>query len=208
VAVERATEPGGGSERVGTVRNLFLEHGMRADAESRGSDPKRQPARALDEADGWRHPLVVVERDAALTPRAHRTGLFRRRLASSSSSVRVDAFVHRLRSRMFRGVERTPPGVRLGLFLVVGLVAVTISQIEYSGTQAERNRAVQQEAAAKQVTGELRRDNAILAKERDTARDSADAATHALEDATTDLRRWRQIAADRQRRADRTRRHR
>jgi hypothetical protein len=54
----------------------------------------------------------------------------------------------------------------------------------------------------------LRRDNAILAQERDTARDSADAATHALEDATADVRRWRGIAADRQRRADRTRRHR
>jgi hypothetical protein len=87
-------------------------------------------------------------------------------------------------------------------------VAVTISQIEYSGTQAQRDRAVRQAAAAKQVSGELRRDNAILAKERDTARDTADAATHALEEATADLRRWRRIAADRQRRADRARRHR
>src|SRR4051794_10846629 len=109
---------------------------------------------------------------------------------------------------MFIGVERASPRPRLGLFLVVGLVAVTISQIEDSGTQAERDRAVQRAAAAKQVAGELRRDNAILAQQRDSARESADAATHALKDATTDLRRWRRIAADRQRRADRARGHR
>jgi hypothetical protein len=211
VALERATEPGGGSERVGTFGNLFLEQAMRermrADAERRGFDPRREPARAREDVDGWREPLVVVERDAAVPSRAHREGLFRRGL-TASPFAQIDAFVHRLRARMARGVERTPSGVRLGLLLLVGLVAVTISQIEYSGTQAERDRAVQQEAAGKQVAGELRRDNAILAKERDTARDSADAATHALEDATTDLRRWRRIAADRQRRADRARRHR
>jgi hypothetical protein len=180
---------------------------MPADAERRGSDPKRALARARDDVDGWREPLVVVERDAAVTPRAHREGLLRRGLVSSAFA-QFDALAHRLRSRMFRGVEHTPPGVRLGLFLVVGLVAVTISQVEYSRTQAERDRAVRQAAAAKQVAGELRRDNAILAQERDTARDTADAVTHALEDATADLRRWRRIAADRQRRADRARRHR
>jgi hypothetical protein len=207
VAVERATEPGGGSERVEANGNLFLEQGIRADAERRGFDPSREPACARDDVDGWREPLVVVERDAAVASRAHREGLFRRGL-TASPFAQVDAFVQRLRARMVRGVERTPPGVRLGLFLVVGLVAVTISQIEYSGTQAQRDRAVRQAAAAKQVSGELRRDNAILAKERDTARDTADAATHALEEATADLRRWRRIAADRQRRADRARRHR
>jgi hypothetical protein len=211
VASERATEPGGESERAGTFGNLFLEQPMReriqADAERRGSDPNREPARATEDVDGRREPLVVVERDGAIPSRAHHEGQLRRGL-TASPFARVDASVHRLRSRMFRGVERTPPGLRLGLFLVVGLVAVTISQIEYSGTEAERDRAVQQAAAAKQVAGELRRDNAILANERDSARDSADAATHALQDATTDLRRWRRIAADRQRRADRARRHR
>jgi hypothetical protein len=93
--------------------------------------------------------------------------------------------------------------------LVVGLVAVTISQIEYSSTRAERDRAVRNAAEAKQVVVALRRDKAILARERDSARRNAGATAHALETATTDLRRWRRIAADRdKRRADRVRKHR
>jgi hypothetical protein len=54
----------------------------------------------------------------------------------------------------------------------------------------------------------LRRVNAVLVVERDSARRAADAAVHALQGAATDVRRWRRIAEDRTRRADRARRYR
>jgi hypothetical protein len=213
VAAERATEPGGGWEPVGASSNLFLEQGMRermpADAERRGSDSGREPARAIGHVDGRRAPLVVIERDADVMPRAHREQSIRRRLTwTSFAQVDADAWLRRFRERMVRGVERTPAGVRLGLLLIVGLVAVTISQVEYSVVRAERDRALRQAAAETRVVRELRHANSMLVRERETARRDVDAAAHALDDATTDLRRWRRIAISRERHPSRSRRHR
>ena len=199
MAVERATGPEGESERAGTFGNLFLEQGMRErmpeDAERRDLDPRGDRSPHGD-VGGRRAPLVVVERDAAghATP-APRAGDPTSSDVATFRTGRVDASLRRLRERMFRGVERTPAGVRLGLLLVVGLVAVTISQVEYSGVRAGRDRALRQAAAETRVVGELRHANSTLVGERDTARRDADAAAHALNDATTDLRRWRRIAA-------------
>ena len=213
MAVKRATGPAGESERVGTFGNLFLEQGMRqripGDAERRDLDPRSDLARPMGDV-GRRHaPLVVVEQDTASTPRSRRGRRVRRRLTwPPFTQVKVDASLRRLRGRMFRGAERTPAGVRLGLLLVVGLVAVTISQVEYAGVRAGRDRALRQAAAETRVVRELRHANSTLVGERDTARRDADAAAHALNDATTDLRRWRRIAASRERQPSRTRRHR
>jgi hypothetical protein len=213
MAVERATGPEGESERAGTFGNLFLEQEMRErmpdDAERRGFDPGREPARAWGDVDRRREPLVVVERDAEVMPRPHREQPMRRRLTwPPFAPVDADASLRRLRERMFRGVERTPAGVRLGLLLIAGLVAVTISQVEYSGVRAERDRALRQAAAQTRVVRELRQANLMLVRERDIARRDADAAAHALDEAKTDLRRWRRIATGRERHPSRTRRRR